>query len=361
MKRLMLSSVALFGLTAAAVAADLPRRAAPPAFAPVYAPVFTWTGFYVGVNAGYGWGNDGGDDFGAFLDHRLQAPALGGGTVGIVPSGVAFHNNTFFGEGGGNRDGFLGGAQVGFNWQLTPGTGLVLGVEADIQWADFGGGNHHGFGHGFNSFGTAVAPVGWAPGFAGFGVAPVIGGAPGNVAFLNAGQGGIGGGRGDSDWFGTARVRVGWAFDRILVYATGGVAFTDSSNDRGFFGFGGGFANGASVPGPFYVSPAAAFAGAAVAPTGGGFVRRNNDDYGWALGGGVEWAFTNNLTFKLEGLWVNFDDNGHHGGCCFAGQVVGVTNTGAPVFATNTTTGFGGRDDADVFIARVGINYKFGL
>jgi hypothetical protein len=40
---------------------------------------------------------------------------------------------------------------------------------------------------------------------------------------------------------------------------------------------------------------------------------------------------------------------------------VGVTNTGAPILATNTTTGFGGRDDADVFIARVGVNWRFGL
>jgi len=57
MKKFLLSSVALLGFTAGAMAADLPRRA-PPVFVPV--PVFTWTGFYVGVNAGYGWGN--GDD-----------------------------------------------------------------------------------------------------------------------------------------------------------------------------------------------------------------------------------------------------------------------------------------------------------
>ena len=51
-KKLFFASTMLAGLTAAASAADLPRRAAPPVFVPV--PVFTWTGFYAGFNAGYG-------------------------------------------------------------------------------------------------------------------------------------------------------------------------------------------------------------------------------------------------------------------------------------------------------------------
>ena len=55
MKKILLSTVALVGLTVTAAAADLPSRKAPAMMAPV--PVFTWTG-YVGVNAGYGWGND---------------------------------------------------------------------------------------------------------------------------------------------------------------------------------------------------------------------------------------------------------------------------------------------------------------
>ena len=41
MKKFLLSSVALLGFTAGAMAADLPRRAPP--FAAI--PVFTWTGF----------------------------------------------------------------------------------------------------------------------------------------------------------------------------------------------------------------------------------------------------------------------------------------------------------------------------
>jgi outer membrane immunogenic protein len=291
--------------------------------------------------------------------------------VAAASPGTSFGNGGFFGGRDNNRDGWLAGGQVGFNWQM-PGSGLVLGVEADIQWADFGNNNDNGFGGfgGFNAFGVAV-PGGTSPTLTpGLGVASIaLPGVAGNVAFFNNTGGGFGGSGNSRDWFGTARVRVGWAWDRLLVYATGGIAFTDdSNNNRGFLGFGGnGFANGAAVPLAFYRSTAAAAAGALVGPSGGGFFfggNNDNNNIGWALGGGAEWAFTNNLTLKLEGLWLGFDRGNNiafGGGCCSAGQVVGVTNTGAPVVATATTTGFGKRDDADVFIARVGLNYKFGL
>src|SRR5262249_20402438 len=72
------------------------------------------------------------------------------------------------------------GGTVGYNWQF--GTGVV-GPEGDIAWADISGT-------------TATGCVG------------------GGCSTKNT-------------WLGTARGRVGYAFDRIMPYVTGGAAFGD--------------------------------------------------------------------------------------------------------------------------------------
>jgi outer membrane immunogenic protein len=266
MKKILLSSVAFLGLSAGAFAADLPSRRAPaPAFAAV--PVFSWTGFYAGVNLGYGWGN--GDD------SRLVIPA---GTPGFPAGATA----TF---GDDENDGVLGGAQIGYNFQ----TGMfVFGVEADIQAADMNGGNG--------------------------GVPVVVGAAPAGFVFATRNSG--------LDWFGTVRARAGVAFDRALIYATGG------------FAFGGGDDN--SCSGIFAA----------------GVVGCGDDDTrtGWTLGGGVEWAFTHNLTFGLEGLFVSLDNDSNNN------LFVGTTAAGAPVFAATPVRG---DDDHDFGLVRLKVNYKF--
>jgi outer membrane immunogenic protein len=268
MKKILLSSVALLGLSASAFAADLPSRRAPaPAF--VAAPVFTWTGFYVGVNLGYGWGNNDND--------TIVVPA---GTPGFGPAGAT----AVFGDS--DNDGVLGGAQIGYNWQ----TGMfVFGIEADIQAADMGGGSR----------GVALVTAGAAP--AGF-------------TFARTGGG--------LDWFGTVRARAGIAFDRTLVYATGGWAF------------GGGDDN--SCGGVFAA----------------GVVGCGDDDTrsGWALGGGVEYAFTNNLTLGVEGLYVNLERGNNNG------LFVGTTAAGAAVFAP---VAFRSSDDDDFGLVRAKLNWKF--
>ena len=106
---------------APALAADMPRKAAP---APMYAPmpVMTWNGFYAGINAGYGWAS-------------------------------------------GDLNGFVGGGQIGYNWQSG---NLLLGVEGDFQGTDQRADT--ALGGGFTAterlpwFGTARARLGYAAG-----------------------------------------------------------------------------------------------------------------------------------------------------------------------------------------------------
>ena len=325
MKKFLLSTVALAGLTAGAVAADLPsRRIAPAPYVAV--PVFPWTGFYVGVNAGYGFSGDEATRS-LFTANIIGLNAPLGPTVG---GGVFGNNNN-----NRNRDGFVGGGQVGYNYQVGS---IVFGVEGDIQYTDFGRGRNNSTSGAFGTFAPSPGLLGAPTG--------VGAGAQGNVAFFNNNT--LGANR--SDYFGTVRGRLGYAFDRFLVYGTGGVAFRDvgnnNNNNNGAFGFG--VANGLALAGTgFYVNPAATFLGAAVNPS----LQRRQDDIGYAVGGGVEYAFTPNLTGKIEGLYVNFD-NGRKNGQPF---VVGVTNFGSPV----STSGRGRGDDFAV--VRAGLNYKFNL
>jgi outer membrane immunogenic protein len=96
MRKLLHTTAALSVLVATSMvanAADVTGRPAPYAPpAPVYAPPpFTWTGFYLGGNIGGAWANR--DVTDTFL-------------------GVNFNN--------GNNDGvFIGGGQLGFNWQVS--------------------------------------------------------------------------------------------------------------------------------------------------------------------------------------------------------------------------------------------------
>jgi outer membrane immunogenic protein len=110
MRKLFHTTAALSVLLAtsiAANAADVTARPAPYAPpAPVYVPPpFSWTGFYLGGNIGGAWANrDVTDTF----------------------SGVNFNN-------GNNNGVFIGGGQLGFNWQVS--NYFVLGFEADFDGA----------------------------------------------------------------------------------------------------------------------------------------------------------------------------------------------------------------------------------
>lgn len=161
-------------MTAAASAADLPRRAAPP---PLVVPieVFSWTGLYGGLQAGY-----------AFTDRQTIR------TTEVNGSGVdLFIDRIGAGAVSSEQQGFVAGGQAGYNYQVTPGSGLVLGVETDLAYTDL-----HKTGR---TTGT------------------LFGGPGGSLVTATTRQG--------LDFLGTVRGRLGYAFDRVLVYGTGGFAY----------------------------------------------------------------------------------------------------------------------------------------
>jgi outer membrane immunogenic protein len=123
----------------------------------------------------------------------------------------------------GNFDlsGGLVGGTAGYNWQ----TGSwVFGLEGDLDWSNING----------NTF------LGCVPGC-----------------------------KTTNNWLGTARARVGYAFDRILPYVTGGLAVGEVQAD----------VDGINVA--------------------------TNTNTGWTAGAGVEYAITNNWSVKAEYLYVD--------------------------------------------------------
>ena len=285
MKSFLRSATALAGIAIAgsAFAADLPRRQAPPpVFVPV--PVFTWTGFYAGFNAGYAFD----------ASSRSNNSTFGVPAPFAVPGTTATFRNR-------SQDGFSGGAQIGYNVQFTPGSGVVVGIEADAQYLDFGRSRNNAFVNG------AVAP--------GFYVTD-----PRGLSSL--------------DYFGTVRGRLGYAFDRTLVYGTGGFAYGSGSADRSFGGYAG------------------------------------NDSFrtGYAVGGGIEYALPTDsflnffrssaVTLKVEGLYVNLDQGNRNNGAFAVNNAGGVVGLGSPgVVVVNAGPV---RRETEFAVVRAGLNYKFG-
>ena len=205
-------------------------------------PVFTWTGAYIGVNAGGAFREQQRQHLFRHLRHRLwrllrrQRPVRAD-EAGLAPVVPLTGLNTF-GLGFNNqRDDtvFAGGGQIGYNYQFTPGAGWVIGIEADIQGVANNNRNDDflalsglgAFGAGIFTAAT-VAPI--APG-SGIATPTGIGnGALGNVALFNRANG-LATASTRSDWFATVRGKLGYAWDRFLIYGTGGVAFRDNNNN----------------------------------------------------------------------------------------------------------------------------------
>ncbi|MGE3183005.1 MAG: outer membrane protein [Phycisphaerae bacterium] len=212
--------------------------------------------------------------------HTVSAADLPPQPAYKAPPPIALYNWTGFyigahagyGWGDGNvlggsndLDGWFIGGQLGYNWHFA-GTPWVLGFEVDSAWADFGDST------------TFLVP------------------------------GGLVGASTEFNYFGTARVRVGYAIDRVLLYLTGGLAWGHNEI-------------------------------AVVAPVGPFLVGATSDNthFGWTFGGGLEWALWDNWSAKVEYLYADLGSETYFGG------ILG----GVPA-------------DAQLHTLKIGLNYRFG-
>lgn len=251
------------------------------------AQVYSWTGGYFGLNAGYAF--DANTRFSNTVgDLANNNAAL---AAGLRPFGTTVRS-----------DGFTGGGQIGYNQQLRAGSGIVLGVEADIAYTDL---KRTQTLSNTTNFGPLVTP------------GAVL------TTRVNEYRGGL-------DFLGTVRGRIGFAFDRFMIYGTGGFAYGGVDNQVTFFA-----PNGTI---PFFQG------------------RQNNIQTGYAYGGGFEYAvasdnFLNRLNiFNSSGVTVKFEylhyDLGERR-IAIPGVNGGPGNYSALV-----------RNDGD--LVRAGLNFKFG-
>lgn len=268
-KLLLTAAIASLGLATIASAADLPARTYTKApVAPVIA--FNWTGFYIGGFVG-----------GAFSDGNSTAT-----DPNLVGFPTAFYNGGSLVTSYGLNSGFLGGGTIGYNWQ-TPGSNMVFGLEGEAGYLHL-----HGSKQDINAFN------------AGFTL-------PDSVNSTRIG-----------DAYGVIAGRVGFASDRTLFYAKGGVAFIGNNYS---------FSDPCTTGG----------CGAATL-----FLNHSDTQVTWAAGAGIEYALTNSWSIKGEYLYLGTRKTFTQSG------VAGASLAGA--VETNSAS------DPGVHTAKLGINYRFG-
>ena len=285
------SAIMVIALGNTSFAADL-EPAAPTYKAPVYkAPVapgpYNWTGFYVGGNAGYGWGK---------ADNDVNYASGASFNVGQGPGDPfpAFAHADPLKLNGAN-----GGGQFGYNWQFAP--TWLLGFEADLQANQKKGSSQ--FSDSFSLSDHADNQT-------------ILSGT--TVTNQEA----------RISWFGTVRGRLGYVWDNVMLYGTGGLAY-------GRVGLSGTSASATSsvILDGNNAPPVTTAASTSYAAS--------STNVGWTAGAGIEGAIAGNWTWKAEYLHLDLGS---------------VTVTGkAPTGVTFTAKAGTFTDD----IVRVGVNYRF--
>ncbi|QTL01560.1 porin family protein [Aquabacter sp. L1I39] len=263
MKRLSVMALALFGAGTSSFAADLAAKAPPPKSAPIVAS--NWQGFYAGVAAG------------AAFDGSSVQPLLGGDFL-VYQS--ALRKLQYEVPLGGAGTVFTGGIYGGYNWQFNT---VVVGLEADINYADR------------KTMGLSVQPSLADP-----------------TVTLTRVYGTAG------NWFGTVRGRLGWAFDKALIYATGGLAYGNTG--AGYYAGGNGY---------------------------NWLGRDQGVNWGWTVGGGGEYRLDSHWSVRAEYLYVSFQSDS------FALRFVPTAPFVSPTFVMTGTAEY------NLGVARGGLTYKF--
>ncbi len=258
MKRILIAGTLALAAGGQALAADLPPAPPPPprapaTYIPAPIPLYNWTGFYIGPNVGFGFTSSS-----TLSDSQAST----------------FTNTT--------SNAFLGGGQVGVNWEFGP--GVVIGAEADFEWLPNTKNTVTATGTGLNAGSTATASI-------------------------------------NSRWLTLADARLGYAWDRLLVYGKGGGAFVGANNSA------------------LTVSP-----GGAVLPLSG---PANN--MGWNAGIGLEYAFWGTWSAKVEYDYVRLNS------ASFTAAGPGPVPPAGPfnqdVISSNNRV---------INLVTIGLNYKFG-
>ena len=238
MKRLLLATSAMLTIAGHAFAADWPVRPLPPV--PVVIPPFTWRSCYLGASVGYGSSRKDINDPVELVQDLLN----GAGGLGLPPTPLTTTSL--------NLKGWVMGGQFGCDYQFA-GSSWVVGFEGAATGASMKNQTYAGLPLDPDVTGGLVA---------------------GNAALVSA----------RLDFIPSGTLRVGYAWDRLLLYVKGGAAgASDKFEVLGIF-------TPVSNPTPFD------FQGLGLR-------------VGWTAGAGIEWAFYENWSVKVEYDYYGFGHN----------------------------------------------------
>ena len=256
------------------------------------AQVFNWTGFYVGAVVGYG----------SVGSHAATLQPVGAPTADLSfpnnvptfnpasPAGAlsagAFPALLVANVG---ADGLLAGGAAGYNWQKNH---LVYGLETDF--VSFRSANESGFNQQNLTLNGARSTTG----------SVLIG----------------------TDWLYTLRGRIGYAQDRLLIFGTGGLALGQTRLAGNF-----GLSESNFVPTPGGFIPGKGTATNTATNSSGS---QTGIRAGYTVGGGFEYALTDHVTVKLEGLY--YDLGTSHALLNGSGKTQTTNNLGSGLTTTAT-------------------------